>query len=482
MKKIKLTAILLIVFSVSLIAQTKMDALRYSQITFGGTARYMGTGGAFGALGADFSTLSVNPAGIGLYKSSEFTFTPSIFVDKTESKFNNGLGEDIKYNFNFSNIGLVMNFETNKKGNSWKSIQFGFGINRLGNFNNRTIISGSNTQSSLMDDYLVKASGNEYDALDPFDTELAWNTWLIDTLGGSNKYTSLVPAGGIKQTKEITTSGSMNEFVITLGGNYSDKLYIAGTIGIPYINYKEHSLYTEEDNADTIADFHKFNVNDELETSGTGINVKFGMIFRATDWVRIGAAVHSPTFFTLNDNYSREIKSYFDNGQTYTSSSPNGEYEYKLTTPMRIIGSIAFIIGKYGLISADYEYIDYADARFHSSDKYLSSYSFSDVNNDIIDTYNTQQNIRVGGEINLSPFKIRGGYALYGSPFKSGLNDLERTSYTFGLGLREKNYFIDLAYVYNEYSEDYYLYSSVGSAATLKNISSNFLLTLGVRF
>jgi len=173
MKKIKLTAILLIVFSVSLIAQTKMDALRYSQITFGGTARYMGTGGAFGALGADFSTLSVNPAGIGLYKSSEFTFTPSIFVGKTESKFNNGLGEDIKYNFNFSNIGLVMNFETNKKGNSWKSIQFGFGINRLGNFNNRTIISGSNTQSSLMDDYLVKASGNEYDALDPFDTELA---------------------------------------------------------------------------------------------------------------------------------------------------------------------------------------------------------------------------------------------------------------------------------------------------------------------
>ncbi len=459
-----------------------MDALRYSQITFGGTARYMGTGGAFGALGADFSTLSVNPAGIGLYKSSEFSFTPSIYINKTESNFYNGLGEDIKYNFNFSNIGIVMNFETNKKDDGWKNIQFGFGINRLGNFNNRTVITGNNPQSSLMDDYLIKAWGNEYDALDPFDTELAWNTWLIDTMGGSNKYTSPVPAGGINQSKEISTSGSMNEFVITLGGNYSDRLYIAGTIGIPYINYKEHSLYTEKDIADTISDFNKFNVNDELETSGTGFNAKFGLIFRATDWVRIGAAVHSPTFFTLNDNYSREIKSYFDNGQTYTSSSPNGEYEYELTTPMRIIGSIAFIIGKYGLISADYEYIDYADARFHNSDKYSSSFSFFEVNNDIINTYNTQQNIRIGGELNLSPFKIRGGYALYGSPFKSGLNDFERTSYTFGLGLREKNYFIDFAYVYTESSEDYYLYSSVGSAATLKNISNNFLLTLGVRF
>ena len=59
-----------------LLSQTSADALRYSFITPGGTARFVSMGGAFGALGADFSAIGYNPAGLGVYRSSEFTITP----------------------------------------------------------------------------------------------------------------------------------------------------------------------------------------------------------------------------------------------------------------------------------------------------------------------------------------------------------------------------------------------------------------------
>ena len=52
-------------------AQSAIDAYRFSQPDLRGTARFMGMGGAFGALGGDLSTLSQNPAGIGVYRSNE---------------------------------------------------------------------------------------------------------------------------------------------------------------------------------------------------------------------------------------------------------------------------------------------------------------------------------------------------------------------------------------------------------------------------
>ena len=54
--------------------ETYQDAkLAAPQLT--GTARYVGMGGAMEALGADISTISSNPAGIGLFRKSQITLT-----------------------------------------------------------------------------------------------------------------------------------------------------------------------------------------------------------------------------------------------------------------------------------------------------------------------------------------------------------------------------------------------------------------------
>ncbi len=486
MKKIVIISLGML-FGLTLQAQNETDALRYSFLMNGGTARFASMGGSFSALGADFSVLSSNPAGIGLYKKSEMMFTPQIVFSSASSNYYGSTGEDTKAAFAIPNFGMVFAGDVSSGGDKpgWKNIQFGFGVNRLADFNASYMMRGDNSGSSILDVYKYYADGHEYTNLNSFDTELAWNTWLLDTLGGSSTYVKAFD-GGIVQQKSVTTTGGINEMVISFGGNYNDKFYLGGTMGFPFLRYNEDAFYKEMDEADTIAGFNSLSINDELNTTGAGFNFKIGMIYRIADWVRISAAVHTPTFFSMHDTYSRMVRS--DLGTVnYESSSPQGIYDYRLSTPMRMMAGIAFVIGKFGAISAEYELIDYSQARLRSSD---ISYNFFDANEAIGVTYQAASNLRVGGELVLSPFAIRGGFSYYGSPYADNLNDYSTTNISAGFGIRENNYYIDLGYVYSMRSENYYMYSPDVIAelgGSLDPVVSDvkkgsFLITLGFKF
>ena len=282
-------------------------------------------GGAFGAVGADVSAISTNPASIGIYKKSDINLSPSIHFSKVVSDYNNYSSEDFKYNFNISNFGVVLSgkigSETSEKP-QWKFIQFGFGLNRLANYNNNTVIEGFNEKNSIMNQYIDNSNGVSPTDLNKFDTWLAYEAWLIDShpvLSGTDtvsyNYTSDIQNGGIQQRKTINTKGSMNEWYFALGGNYSDKLFIGATIGLPYFNYKESSQYQEEDINDSITGFKSLSINDDLTTSGSGVNLKVGFIFRPVEFIRFGGAVHTPTFFyRISDTFTRTVKSNVDEG------------------------------------------------------------------------------------------------------------------------------------------------------------------------
>ncbi len=482
MKKIVITIVIAIASISTIFAQNEIDALRYSQIYYGGTARSTAMGGAFGALGADFSSLSQNPAGIGLYKISEFTFSPSFYIGRMESKFmDSPVRDDYKYNINLGNIGFVYTFFKRGKyfeGSGFKAAQFGFGINRLNNFNNRMIMEGFNPTSSMMNQYVSYANGSSANSLNNFDTGLAYDAYLINPKASdSTQYTSVVNRG-VTQRKTVTSSGSMNEVVMSLGGNYSDKLYLGATVGFPFIRYFEQSTYKEIDSEDTINNFDSFTIYDDLKTTGAGINFKFGLIYRPIDMIRVGLAFHSPTYFySMQDEYSRRIESDLAT-QGYTASSPKGTFDYELTTPLRVIGSFAFVLNKYGLISADYEFVDYAEPRLRAEGA-----DFLEQNGAIQDKYTATSNIRVGTEWRLNLLSFRAGYALYGSPFKSEVNDGKRTTLSFGLGFREKQFFIDFAYAYTKQSEDYYFYDPlVVSAVKNEMKGSNIMMTIGFKY
>lgn len=471
----------LIGLSAALQAQNEVDALRYSRLGFFGTARYMGTAGAFGALGADFSTLSVNPAGLGLYQSSEFVLTPSLLSSSTNSAYQGNSREDVRYSFNIPNVGYVFSEKTGSE--TWKYFQFGFGLNKQASFNGRSFAEGINPHNSILDAFAAEAFNRYPNDLNSFGAGLAWDTYLLVdtvTMGGKLNYTTAVPGGGVNQSKSTVTRGGINEMVFSFAGNYTDKLFFGATLGVPFLSYDEESTYSETDAQDTIFDFSAMTMWDELHTSGTGVNLKLGMIYRPVEWVRIGAAVHTPTFYALHDRYSREMESWFDNGDNYNEGPRTGEYDYRLETPTRVIGSLAFVISKYGLISADYEFVDYSSARLRSID---TDYNFFDENDAITEKYTSASNIRVGGELRLSPLLLRAGYAMYGSPYAQNINDGSSKSVTFGIGIREKGFYWDLAYVRTTMDEDYYLYDpALVNAVEQTRIGNNVVMSLGFRF
>ena len=464
-------------------SQNDIDAMRYSQLTFGGTARFASMAGSMGALGGDISTLSFNPAGIAVFKKTELSITPSIFSQTTTSTYNSNTSSDKKLNFNLGNIGLVASFNliNDKNTSGWENANFGFGYNRTNNFHNRIDIQGDNKTSSLLDVFVANANGNASGDFDKFSTELAWQTYLFNPADttGSLVYNHVVPNYGIQQKKSIETRGSMGETVLSFGGNYKSKLYLGATFGIVNVRYNEEAVYQEIDEKDSIANFKSFTYAQDLTTSGNGVNLKLGMIFRPNDWVRVGASIHTPTSLNLKDQYSSTMKSDLDNGVKYDTVSPEGSYDYRITTPFRAMGSIGFIIKKIALINVDYEYIDYTYAQLHSQPNV-----FSDVNKTIRAKYTETGNLRIGGEVRFDPIAIRAGYALYGSPFKQDENkDAFRASYTAGVGYRKDNYFIDFAYVLTKYTEYNYLYSTE-KATPVKNDhkAASFMLSLGCRF
>ncbi|MFH2144295.1 MAG: hypothetical protein ABIJ97_17845 [Bacteroidota bacterium] len=476
-----------VITSLVIQAQNEVDALRYSQLYHGGSARNISMGGAFGALGGDPSVLSYNPAGLGVYRKSEFTFTPSFYLNEASSNFMGKTSIDHKYNFNFNNMALIASANSGDD-DGWVSVNFGFGYNRLNNFHRYILIQGQNNESSMTDYFAEMANGNTINNLNSFNEWLAWESYLIDPMNNSEtQYQSALLTKGVHQTKTISQTGNMGEYAFSMAGNYNNSLYIGATIGIQSLRFKESAIYSEDDRDSLIFDFNSMDYKQSLETRGAGFNFKFGLIYRPVDWVRIGGAIHTPTFFNLTDDYSSSMRSNFESpdsirGDGEWVDSPSGKYNYSLTTPFRAIGSLAFVIKKAAIISVDYEFVDYSMSRLRATD-----YSFLTENNTIQNNYTYAGNIRAGLEYRFGPFAVRGGYAMYQSPYNSAEvdNDGMLSAISGGFGIRDKDFFFDIAYVYTMMNENYYLYSPnvvTISPASIDYTSSQIMATVGIKF
>ena len=498
MKKILLAIGVITLLSNQLKAQVSdEDVLRFSQLSYGGTARSMGAGGAFGSLGGDFSSLSNNPAGLGIYKHGEFSFSPSFVGIKTSSDFNQTNTIDRKYNFNISNIGVVWCVPVANDNSKWKSWNFGIGENRLNNYHERVSITGFNPDNSLLDRFLEDAnSGSGINPSDigdgmPFTAGLAYNTYLINPLpSDSNYYDGVIGAGAVQQTENITYKGATNEWVFSVAGNYNDKLYLGATWGIPSLYYSEERNHNETDVNNIWDGFQSFNFHENISQRGAGMNGKFGLIYKLNDYFRFGVAAHTPTFYWMTSKYSTSMDASLDSAQT-SWSSPEGHFQYNLITPWRLIGSASVIFGKYGFLSADYEWIDYSsgsvDFNYGASSNEIAA--GNQINTLVQTKYRANSNLRLGGEIALNIFRIRAGYSISNTPFAENQNadgaDYSRNSISGGLGIREGNYFLDLGMIHtkgNQYYQPYSLANQLVPGATIEKSSTNIVVTVGLRF
>jgi len=477
--------VLLLLVSKQIFAQNENDALRYSFLTYGGTARYMGMSGAFSALGADFSVLSTNPAGIGMFKKSRVVFAPGVISTNASANYLNENTQDELISANINSFGLILNLKSYEEDDSgWRSVAFGVGYNHLKNFSGDITIEGVNNNSSGLDLFMINSDGFHPDDLG--DREwIAFDTYATDTIPNSD-YTYINPLYdfyGEHQKKVIKTEGGIGEYVFSLGGNYDNIIQIGATFGIQNIRYKEVSEFYEE--IDT-TDFLSFNYDENLEIKGTGYNFKFGMIYRPVNFFRLGLAFHTPTFYSLKDIYSYSMQTNWrtpdiDGNTQYNATAGEYEYSYEFYSPFRTIAGVAFILSKIGIISADYEYVNYGKARLRADD-----YDFEDENDRISEGFGDGHNFRLGTEIRLAPIYLRGGLSYYSSPTSATFDaDGSIKAYSLGIGLKTRNVYIDIAFNHSFTNKDHRLYEydpGKFETANLYLTEDQINLTLGYKF
>jgi len=484
LKKIALFLGCISLMQISIYAQNEIDALRFSEIDWQGSARFMGAGKAFGAVGAEFSALNINPAAIGLYKKSEITFTPlTLSIYKNNSDYNNSstLAQAIKYNV--GSVGAVLALP-GISSTLWKKFQIGFGFNRIKNYNSTFSIEGRSNGKTIGSEFALETNGLNYNNVNNWTSDEAWFAWesyLINPLAGSNSlYVPALLGRDLSQSSTITRSGGNDEMIFSFGTNYDDKLFLGATIGVPFINFTEKRTYTEtlENPLLTDTTFRYLTITDKLRVRATGINFKLGIVYQPADFVRVGLAFHTPTYYgNVKDNFDRQLFAQLRDSKVSVPYS--NLFHYTLTTPLRATANVAFFIAQRAFISMEYEFANYGMATMFSN-----SYNFKEENKAVQDMYGFSHIARIGAEVNLSQFfSLRAGYNYISSPYKNDTNDGSQHYASAGLGFRTKYFFGDFAYAFNICKEKYWMYDpAFVNASDNKYITHRVMLTLGVRF
>jgi hypothetical protein len=491
MKRISLLIFTLLSMLSVVTAQTIDDAFRYSQIFYGGSARFMSMGGAFTALGGDISSLSQNPAGIGVFRASELTVSPQLFQIKTKAGFNGVATSSNLSDFNLSQIGIVANLISNNNEAGLITLNLGYSFNKTNNLSQSTVIKGTSNSSSMADYWVSQANGNTKAGL-PDNAWMANKTFLIDTLSGSGTLYGTAfsnygdnPPSVYGQTIQriITNTGYTGEHAFSLGGNFSNKIFFGATLGITQLRYSSEYEHLESTDLALPSQLKNFTYTDYYEEKGTGYSLKFGVIIKPIEALRIGLAFHSPTWYKINDYFYTDLTSSFTDGGHYEASIDPQRYNYSLATPYRVLAGLALQIKKFALLSADYEYVDYSTARFSETGE-----DYTNENNQIKNSLKPTSNIRFGGEFRVSNLYLRAGYGFYGKSFSSTEDNanLDYNTISFGAGIREQNISIDFAFTNYKYSQKYILYpvdAGVDLAvANLNTIKNMFTLTFGYKF
>lgn len=481
-------------------AQDEADALRFSSISPQGTARSIGFGNALGSIGGDFSSVSVNPAGLGIYRTSEFTFTPSLKINSTSSDYLGQTMDDNNTRFTINNLGLVMTSTAkgkNYKKSDWKSVSFGLGINRIADFNRNYTYQGMNNTSSATLVFELDAINYPQDVSNTATfAGLGYQSFLLDTNSALGGYETVVPfTSGIDQRRSVEERGGITEIALALGGNYQEKLMLGATLGIPSLRYKKKTTYSEYDNSgNNNNDFDNFTYTETLDTRGNGVNLKLGAIYKFNEVFRAGASFHTPTYFSLTDIQNRNIVSNTENfkqslgytdGPVTRIDAPTNEYEYSMTTPWRGVISAAAIIAKKGFITVDYEFVNYKSARLHFDD--IDAGYETSVNDGIKGMYKGASNIRIGGEVNLDLLMVRLGFGYYGSPYQNTTMNAERMDVSAGIGFNFDDWRMDIGYIRSMYTQDEMPYTVgysniIAPTANINNSLNNVALTFAFKF
>jgi len=521
--------------------QSAIDAYTLSQTQARGTARFMSMGGAFTALGGDLSTLNQNPAGIGIYRRNEIGVTLDISPSSFKTDGGRGLSglknPESKTTVACNNFGYVGSVRLD---GPLRNFNWGVSYSRAASFDRvfNAYTPSANTSLSnyiaaytsasnpmptpeeldFTDDYNPYQSFNEYDWL----SILAYTSSMISPNLTGNGYTGLYQQGTVGDALSMVRErGYVDEYSIDFGGNVSDVVYWGIGFGITDLSYTRDALYSESMNGARVdVNGHlttgkaNFDLSNSQRFSGSGWNFKAGVIVRPINELRLGLAVHTPTWYNLSQSgigstvydyaeIDREGNIVGDplSGSTYTDDS---YYNFRLNSPWRLMVGVAGVIGSQAIISLDYERQAYGDMKVKYQNDWGEYINDDYVNSDIKNYFQAANIIRLGAEYRVTPaFSLRAGYSYAKTNVKSEAADgateiytagtnpaytLDKNTYTIsaGAGYRYKGFTIDAAYIYRNRESTYHAFTDFGGVkaptSNLAQTTNSFVLSLGYRF
>lgn len=524
-------------------AQSAINAYQMSQSDLRGTARFMSMGGAFGALGGDLSALNQNPGGIGVYRGSDVGVTVDFNITSAETNTPAGVFKDNKtyvYCNNFGYIGTV-----NLDSDVMPTFSWGASFSRVASFDR--MYSGSfSSLSTSMSNYIANFSngyspatlyepgkgedGYGYNPFQDSDADwlsiLAYNSYMINPIGDSDEYNGLFKNGTTGNAQfSVRERGYIDEYAINFGGNVANTLYWGVGFGITDIKFTQEAFYDEEltnaripnEHADGTANGDAYNaLSNYSNVTGTGFNMKFGVILKPINEFRIGLAVHTPTWYSLSQTYDANVDYSYapaeSSGETWFYPASNyytdvAYSDWKMKSPWRLIASAAGVIGGRFIISGDYEYTAYNSMTISRRSAWNSFETIDNVTGDIKNYFKAANTVRLGAELRVTPqFSLRAGYSYTTSNVQDGIahnrdyvfTSVTNPAYTLdnstqyvtcGLGYRFSGFYVDAAYVHKNRKSTYHAFSSfsegdwqVAPQADMVYKNNNIVLTLGYKF
>ena len=502
MKKIIIISIISCTLTGAVWAQSSDDAMLFSRNYSGGTARSVGMSGAFGAIGGDLSVLSTNPAGLAVYRGSEFTFTPGLVFTSTNAKYD-GTFNDKNTHFIINNIGYVYTKNLyNEKG--LQSVNFGISYNRLSDFYSDTYVRKAKATTSMLDEFVYYGNGLDdglgyrpSEELSAFYEGLAWGTYAINFDDTKQEYFSEYNNRGYGQPlyRSMSTRGGVGEYDFSIGLNINHTIFWGATLGFQDIYFRDYYYHEENPGFEHM---RYFNFSDEYSVNGVGLNFKTGIIYRPFQMLRLGAAIHTPTYIWMRPYQWTGMSTSWntlpaedESNPIYLDAESDPSEKYRLSTPWRYHISAATVLGTIGVIDVDMEIVDYSSCHIFPKSIY-------DIENGDISKYlKTAVNVKGGAEIRLGPLYLRGGIAYYGNPYAvrddystEYKNTLKSTmSYSGGIGFRARSFYMDVAYLFmkqpERFNKLYMTYNDTRGAweeqVKLQTKSNKLLVTFGFR-
>jgi len=378
----------------------------------------------------------MNPATLGLAQKTTINGTINLNLYYNDVKFLNDSLDSHKTETNVSQFGIV--YPVPKDSGS-KNLVFSLGYNKSNDFNRIVKFEAFNQNNSTI---INDLTANNSD----ITRQLQLSFPVVDSSSGEFLHDATILNGNLNQKASVLDEGSINHWSVGFAYEFAHNVFFGASANYSvgsYLSNREYyetdtkNIYTSDvrtiENDPLTAGFNEFYLNDVVQWTYNGWDVRFGFLYKFFNFIGIGGSVKIPTKYSINETHNFKGSSSFSTGLINNLDLSVIEAKYDVESPFEFTAGAAVNLW---IITATAEatYIDYTQMKF-SGDMEITKQAA--LNKDILERYTQVVNLRAGAEFRLpwTGLSLRAGFIYNMSPLKDAPTDYNRKYLTGGLGI-----------------------------------------------